>query len=400
VSPMRRCSTRLSLLLYLTALSVMASPSSSFAQEKLAFRIDDEVTRFKFSADGRIAYSVRHVFSQNKIQLQRDDLWVAERDAKKKRILQGEKFVLGTGPFSYLVRGLRWSPDGKKLAVELATSEMINEAGDTREGVATLLIDDNGMEIPVAGGGGLISGAVNAAWLRDGSTVAYLYTPPPIPAPRPDQPPSKESFYLLARAKPPLARVDLAVSGYKLWAIDWDAAKDSAAAIEPGETPNDAARIPVSIDWFRRPHLKLFDLDKETIGELGSLDGYAGGFSLSPSGEKVAYWVSNEQLEVREIGSPSHVARVRVVLGTLAWAGDEKRVLVKQGPVGKSGTLVWVTLPSLAHVDSTATPPTQDVVPTSILHDLEFRQFEISPDGRFLGVVEPGKRNLLVYALP
>jgi hypothetical protein len=31
------------------------------------------------------------------------------------------------------------------------------------------------------------------------------------------------------------------------------------------------------------------------------------------------------------------------------------------------------------------------------LHDLEFRQFELSPDGKFLGVVEPGKRNLLVY---
>jgi hypothetical protein len=201
-----------------------------------------------------------------------------------------------------------------------------------------------------------------------------------------------------------LARVDLAVSGYRLIAADWNAAKDSAVAIEPGTAPTDVFTIPtaptVSIAWFRRPHLKSFDLVKETVGELWTLDGYAGGFSLSPSGENVAYWVSNEELEVREVSSPSHVARVRVVLGTLAWAGDEKRVLVKQGPVGKSGSLVWVTLPPLTHVDSTATPVTQDVVPSAILHDLEFRQFDISPDGHLLAVVEPGKRNLLVYALP
>jgi len=32
--------------------------------------------------------------------------------------------VRGTGPFSYIVRGLRWSPDGSKIAAELGTSEM------------------------------------------------------------------------------------------------------------------------------------------------------------------------------------------------------------------------------------------------------------------------------------
>jgi len=31
---------------------------------------------------------------------------------------------------------------------------------------------------------------------------------------------------------------------------------------------------------------------------------------------------------------------------------------------------------------------------------LSFRDFAISPDGRFLAIVPPGKRNLAIYPLP
>jgi hypothetical protein len=70
---------------------------------------------------------------------------------------------------------------------------------------------------------------------------------------------------------------------------------------------------------------------------------------------------------------------------------------VKRGPALRSGGLVWIALPPLAAVAAGTAPATVEIAPRSILHDLEFRQFELSPDGRFLGVVEPGKRNLLVY---
>ena len=143
------------------------------AQDNPVLKIDDDITRFAYSSGGRIAYAARHVFSVKKIQLQRDDIWICEPDGKKHRILLGEKFVRGSGPFSYTVRGLRWSPDGRKLAAELATSEMINDDGDTREGVSTLLLDDTGREIVIAGTDSLIPGASNAAWLADGATVIY-----------------------------------------------------------------------------------------------------------------------------------------------------------------------------------------------------------------------------------
>jgi len=395
VSRARTSSNHLTPFLCLAAASTLASALPSLAQEKLAFRIDDEVTRFAFSGDGRIAYSTRHVFSEKKIQLQRDDLWIAERDGKKKRILQGEKFVRGTGPFSYLVRGLRWSPDGKKLAVELATSEMINDGGDTRESVATLLIDDNGSEIPVAGGDSIISGATNAAWLADDATVVYLTAAPSEPQrPMSEKMPSKELLFTLNRVRPAAPPGSAIFSGEKFAAVAWNQAKSSAVAVIPSPL-----RLPGPLPGGPSD-LMFLDLTGEKSKDLATLDGYAGGLSLSPSGGRVAYWIGNEQLEVREIATPNRAARLHFLLGTLAWSGDEKRLLVKQGAAGKSGSLVWVTLPKLATVAAGTMPPTQDVVLLSILHDLEFRQFDISPDGSLLGVVEPGRRNLLLYSLP
>jgi len=118
----------------------------------------------------------------------------------------------------------------------------------------------------------------------------------------------------------------------------------------------------------------------------GTLEGYAGGLSISPSGKRVAYWIDNERLEVREVDGPNRMARVRVAVGTLAWSRDETRVLVKRGSALRSGGLVWIALPPLATVPLEAAPATAEIAPRSILHDLEFRQFDISPDGKFLGV--------------
>jgi hypothetical protein len=357
------------------------------AQEKLSFRIDDEVTRIAFSVDGRIAYAVRHVFSEKKIQLQRDDIWIADRDGKKRRILQGEKFVRGTGPFSYLVRGLRWSPDGAKLTVDLATIEMINEDGDTRESAMTLLLDNTGGEIPIAGGDSVIPGATNAAWLGDNAAIGYLTAAQPEPPPpRPGESSNKEASFVMNLLRPAAGPGRAIFSGHGFVAVSWNSAKSSGVAIE---------RSPAGI-----PTLLALDLGKESSRDLTTLDRYAGGLSISPSGDKVAYWVSNEQLEVRDVASPNRVTRIRVVLGTLGWAGDEKRVLVKQGAPGKSGSLVWISLPQLETVAAGTTPETHDVALQSVLHDLEFRQFDISPDGKSLAVVEPGRRNLLVYSLP
>jgi hypothetical protein len=362
------------------------------AQDNPTFKIDEDITRFAYSAGGRLAYATRHIFSVKKIQLQRDDIWIAEPDGKKHRILFGEKFVRGTGPFSYTVRGLRWSHDGSKLAVEMGTSEMINDDGDTREGVMTLLLDDTGREITIAGADSVIPSATNATWLPDGVSVVYLTEQAQATAQTPVAAAAKSGsnsaiskLFAMNRVKPFAEGASALFQGHLFSAVMWNMKQDGGVAIERDPGATGPAR------------LVALDLARETSRVLGTLEGYAGGLTISPSGKKVAYWINNEQLEVRDIDAPTRVARVRVAVGTLAWSGDEKRVLVKRGPVLRSGGLAWVPLPPLADSAAGAVPAAAEVFPHSILHDLEFRQFDISPDGKSLAVIEPGKRNLLVY---
>jgi len=366
------------------------------AQDNPQFKIDETVTRFAFSGDGRIAFSVRHIFSEKKIQLQRDDVWIAERDGRKRRIFQGDKFVRGTMPFSYSVRSVRWSADSTKIAIELATEEMINDAGDTREGVATLLLDDSGREIQDAGGDSLIPGSSDAAWLADGATLAYFIEQQEpsaaatggnkAGAPRAATPLERSFSMMRTGAATGIGATPF--SGRLFSVLAWSESRDFAIAIE---------RSP---ETTLHPRLVQMDPAKNASRDLSTLDGYAGGLTISPSGKLVAYWVDNEKLELRDVNSPDRVARARIALGTLAWSGDEARVLVKRGATARSGDLVWVELPALAVVEAGASPKTAEVTSQPILHDLEFRQFDISPDGKLLAVVEPGKRNLLVYSLP
>jgi dipeptidyl aminopeptidase/acylaminoacyl peptidase len=362
------------------------------AQDNSVFKIDEDISRFAYSGGGRIAYATRHVFSVKKIQLQRDDIWIAEPDGKRHRILLGEKFVRGTGPFSYTVRGLRWSPDGSKLAVEMGTSEMINDDGDTREGVMTLLLDDAGREITVPGADSVIPGSTSAAWLADGVSVVYLTEQAQAtakaagpPAAKSPSIPASSKLFTMNRMKPFSEGASALFQGHMFSVVAWNMKQDGGVAIE--RDPSATAT----------PRLVSLDVARETSRVLGTLEGYAGGLTISPSGKRVAYWIDNEDLEVRDVEASNRIARVRVALGTLAWSADEARVLVKRGPALRSGGLAWIALPPLATMTSGAAPAAVEVVPRSILHDLEFRQFEISPDGRFLAVVEPGKRNLLVY---
>jgi hypothetical protein len=365
-------------------------PLATRAQDNPTLRIDEDVTSFAFSSNGRIAYGARHVFSVKKIQLQRDDIWIAEPDGKKRRILLGEKFVRGTGPFSYTVRALRWAPDGNKLAVDLGTSEMINDDGDTREGVMTLLLDDAGREIRIEGGDSTIPGASNPAWLADGATVVYLtgeqsdQKPPSAGAPAP-------KVLAANLVKPSAGGKSSLFAGHLFSAVDWDPDRSAGVAVERAANAGNTAGPPL---------LVALDPIRNALRALATIEGYAGGLTVSPSGKKVAYWVNNEQLEVRDLDSPDRAARARIALGTVAWGANEARVVVKRGPLRRSGDLVLVTLPPLNNVVAGAAPKVTDVVPQSILHGLEFRGFDTFRDGRSLAVVEPGKRNLYVYPLP
>jgi hypothetical protein len=148
------------------------------------------------------------------------------------------------------------------------------------------------------------------------------------------------------------------------------------------------------------PRLQRLELLAQDDKEIATLDGYEGGLSVSPSGEKVAYFIDREILEVRSLADPDHFVRLRVGLGVIRWAPDENRILLKRAVERKSGDIVWIAVPPLLAQTPGKEVPIVTPTPQPILHGLTFRDFAISPDGRLLGVVLPGKRNLEIFPLP
>ncbi len=368
----------------LLPLSVLAlcTTASLCAPQTHTLTVDETCTAFAYAPDGRIAYSVRHILTTKRLEMQRDDIWVLGLDGKRRRIVNGEKFAQGptrfSGPvaFSYAIQSMRWSPDGTRLTVEMLTSQMVNQRGDTQEGALTLLLDENGKEIKIAGAESVIPEGVNATWLADGVTVVYLQE-----AVKP------KLLYSIHSVRPVAGRGGVLFADHAFVAVAWNAQQNAAVAVERDRSLSGP------------PRLVALDLGKETHRELASLAGFVGGLSLSPSGEKVAYFRDHEVLEILEVASPERVARLRVAYGAYQWTRDERRILLKRGPERRTGDLAWVSLPPL---DSSSTKPGSaptvaeaDLQPA--LHGLTFRDFELSPDGRFLGVIQPGKRNLLVY---
>jgi dipeptidyl aminopeptidase/acylaminoacyl peptidase len=366
---------------------LFANPAA--AQVTPALTIDAEVTAFAFAPDGRIAYAVRNVFGQRKLQLQRDDIWVATLDGKKTRIIEGKKQFLGPVPFSYAIQALRWSLDGSRLTVEMYTSSMTEEHGDTKEGYATWLLDAAGKEIRVARGPGIIEEAGNSAWLTDGATVAFMRE-----AVQP------KLLFDIRTVRAASGDPETPFPGRTFSIVAWSlrpSAASAAVAIERAENLSGAIRLV----WL--------DLQKNERRELAQLAGYAGQLSVSPSGKYVAYFRDQETLEVREVAHPDRVGRVRVGYGQFAWAGDEARILIKRGTFDttargsgrRSGSLAWLELPPLdaRPADLPAKDlPAADLQPA--LSGLLFQNFAISPDGRWLGVTAPGSRPLQIFPIP
>jgi len=104
-------------------------------------------------------------------------------------------------------------------------------------------------------------------------------------------------------------------------------------------------------------------------------------------------------LEVRDLTAPTRVARIRLGPGVVQWAPDETRLLLKRALERKTAELCWIPIPPLA------TPAAGHEIPIAqpdfrpILHGVVARDFAISPDGKYLAVIFPGKRNLDLFPL-
>ena len=344
--------------------------------EKPLLNIDEDISAFAFAPDGRIVYSVRRQFHTKQYDLERDDIWLQENGGKRRRLLQGEKFLRGSTPFTYVIDGFHWSPNGRLILAQLFTTT-VDEHGAAQDSIMTLALEDNGKEIRLSANDSALKDAADATWLVDNATIVFLTE---VVKPR-----ILFSFkYLNVTAGP-------------------------TGPVFEGRTFLDSCPIPrsnvaIAVERDRNltgpPRLQRLELLAQDDRELATLDGYEGGLTVSPSAKKVAYFVDKEVLEVRDLADPNKLARLRVGLGSLQWSPDETRILLKRGPEKKSGDLVWIDLPPLtAPAAKDQDPPVTQPALIPILHGLTFRDAAITPDGK-LAVIAPGKRNLLVFPLP
>jgi dipeptidyl aminopeptidase/acylaminoacyl peptidase len=340
--------------------------------------IDEDITAFAYAPDGRIVYSAyRKVKTKVYDALEHDDIWLQEVNGKRRRLLEGQKYTRGAQPFSYLIDSFRWSPNGHFILAQLLTTTVVDDSGKTEDSFQTLLLDDSGHEIRINKGDNVILDAANATWLPDSTTIAFL-----------SEAMKPHMLFSLKFTRPATGALRSFYEGRTFRNVVWLPGANSAIAVEQDRNLTGPSR------------LQRFDLLSDDAKELATLDSYEGGISVSPSGKKVAYFLDKEILEIRDLTSPNRVARIRIGLGVFRWSPDESRILLKRALEKKSGDLVWIDLPPLAPIPANHEIPISQPTPIPILHGLSFRDFAITPDGRSLAVIIPGKRSLLVFPLP
>ena len=344
--------------------------------EKPLQNIDEDISAFAFGPDGRIYYGVRRPFKTKKYDLEHDDIWIADASGKRRKIFQGDKFSRGDQPFTYAIERFSWSPNGRLLLAQLFTS-MLDETGRPEDSINTLVLEDNGKELRPGGTDNFLRNAAEANWLQDNSTFVYLTE---VVKPR-----------MLFSFKQSNLNNGPAHNGF-----------EGRTFLEAEAVPHSNVTIGVERDHALTgpPRLQQLDMMSQEDKELATLDGYEGGLSVSPSGKKALYFVDKEILEIRDLSDSARVARLRVGLGVAHWSPDESHILIKRGVERKSGELVVVTVPPLVPPPKGQEAPVQEPEMRVLLHGLAIRDFAVSPDGRFIGIVPPGKRNLLVYAFP
>ena len=366
-------SFRLLLAVLCSLLAVL--PLKSQNLDKAVTTIDEEVTAFSYAPDGRIVFSVRRMFKTKKYDLQRDDIWIMESGGKRKRIFEGQKFTRDEKLFTYQVESFTWSPNSRIIAIQLFTTTMDPNEGGREDAPALLLLDDSGRELHPSAKGPLVMDAQSPLWFRDNQTLIYLTGA--------DTPQGLYSLQCLNIASGPAGK---SFEGRTFEGASRISGSNTAIAVE---------RAP---HFEGPPRLQRLDLLSQDDKEIATLDAYSGGLSVSPSGSKVAYFLDKEVLEIRDLTAPVRVARLRVGLGVLHWSADESHLYLKRTIEKKSADLVSFRIPDLRAYPPRAEIPVVEPEPRILLHGLTIREYGLSPDGRFIAVVLPGKRNLQIFS--
>jgi len=355
--------------------SLFAFPAFAQNFDKPVTNIDEEVTAFAYAPNGNVVFSVRRTFKTKKYDLQRDDIWLLEAGGKRKRLFEGQKFTNGEKLFTYQVESFTWSPNAHIIAVQLFTTSMDPDAGAREDAPALLLLDDSGRELRPNGKDSLVLHAQNPLWLRDNQTLVYLNNE--------DTPQGLYSMQYLNISSGPAGKT---FEGRTFEGASRISGSNAALAVER------------AAHFEGPPRLQRLDLLAQDDKEVATLDAYSGGILVSPSGTRVAYFLDKEVLEIRDLTVPVRIARMRVGLGVLQWSTDESQIYLKRTIEKKSADLVTFRIPELRAYPPHSEVPILEPEPRMLLHGLTIREYSLSPDGRFLAVVLPGKRNLQIFS--
>ena len=154
-------------------ITMSAAPLHARQSPTPRITVDDDCTALAYASDGRLAYATRHVFNLQKFQVQRDDIWILEKDGRRRKILNGEKMARGAEAFSYTITRLRWSPDATRVAAELVTTQVSARGEEVTENLL-LFVNQEGKDVKIADGDNAVPGAIDGTWLVGNGKLAYL----------------------------------------------------------------------------------------------------------------------------------------------------------------------------------------------------------------------------------
>lgn len=360
----RKFAAAASLAAIAAACSLAAFPAPSSNPDQPKITIDEDCSTFAFSPDNHIAYAVRRIYNWKKYTVEGDDLWIAAPDGKRKRVIEGDKLVKTATFHSFAIHSVTWSPDNRRLAIEKTTEQVSDsKKEDITSGETIELMDADGRDIPIQGvkeNENPFIGASQGTWLGDGNTVVYL-----VEAVKP------KMLFEIRTIQPATGKITKLFAGHMFAGVVWDAAHSTAFAVQRDK----GMEGPADLVWL--------DLAHEIGNKIASMQNFQGELTLSPDSKHVAYFRDGDYLEIREIASQEKPLALRVGYGRFEWSPDERYILLKRGPETRSGNLVWINVAN------------GDFIPA--MHDLVYRDFHISPDGQWIGLMEVGKRIIKVY---
>jgi hypothetical protein len=368
MNPLLKFALAAMVLVILCLLGVTLAPPLSAQFAKPVLHVEGDIPVFAIAPDNRVAYAERHIKRVDKTEVERDDLWVVNLGGKRERLLDSQKIAKGAKPLNCAIREIRWAPDSRHLIIGVLTAAMGEEDVALPATQRVIAMDDTQREIPMETALATAFDAANAAWLDDGATVVFQSGTA-----------GRLSHFQgvatgISRIHPPNGK-PMALFGERLFeGLAWDVFRSRAIAVER----NLQAAQGLQLVWL--------DLANQKESVITGLANFEGQLSLSPSGQRVAYFSGVETLEIRELAAPAKAISMHVPPGYIAWVPGDQYLLLKRGDPAHSTEIFWIHIP-----DGGMQP---------LLHDLVFGSFQISNDGNYLGLQNAGQTGFQLIAMP